>query len=440
MLAKLNQQYQRLLATKPSLYAEDLTKIYQDLEEQEIYYQGQVIPILYQPFFFSSAEIKQFTELGSRLSSILVKVIERYLEKPEFRSYFAFSPQLEELILVDPGYSALAPMLRADIFYYGLDDFKLCELNTDGSSGMVKSNVLEKLFLQSAAVEDLNEEFGYSFAYNELIQSWIDTLLKAYSEFDPHNTQPNIAIMDFDNLGMVSEFKYFQQALREAGYQSVIVDPRELEYRNDALYYQDLKIDLIYRRAVTPDLMERYSELDDLLAAYRQQAVCLVGSFRSHIIHNKVLFALLHDRQKTDFLSAADREFIEQHVPKTELLSDKRVTRKQLLNRQEELVLKPLDLYGAEGVYIGADLRKAEWRKIIDEIDFDDYLVQEFCPLPELELAVLDGKSLELQSYKYILGLFIYDFSFQGIYTRAGQQNVIASSTGCVTLPNLISY
>ncbi|MCK8816805.1 glutathionylspermidine synthase family protein [Natroniella sulfidigena] len=435
---RLFRVYQELLTADEARYAEDYQLLYHKLEDSAAYYQGAVIPFLYQPFFFTAKEIKQFKELTAQLTEILVKVVDRYLTDQEFRSYFGFSKELEELNLVDPGYDSYFPMARFDIFYHGPTDFKFCELNADGSSGMVKTNTLEEHFLDTVAVKTLAED--YQIEYCELVESWLDTLLDNYSQFGGQLEQPNIGIMDFEGYGMVSEFEYFQEVLEQKGYSVQIIDPRELSYDGDNLYKDDFRVDLIYRRAVTLDLMEHYQQIEDFLAAYRNQDVCVVGPLRSQIIHNKVIFSILHDEQKVHFLEQTEKEFIKQHIPLTfqyQPTNNKQVN--QVKKNQEDFVLKPLDLYGAQGVVIGKDVTEQEWQAKLDKIEPGTYLVQEYCSLPSQELAVfVDGK-LKFEPYKYILGLFLYNQEFKGIYTRAAQQDVIASATGCVTLPNFIS-
>ncbi|MGM0471202.1 MAG: circularly permuted type 2 ATP-grasp protein [Bacillota bacterium] len=438
MLDSVRNEYQKLLLNHPERYSKDLDAIYQRLDQEEIYYQGEVIPIAYQPLFFGREELAELKKVTVKLSSILTKVIEHYLHNPQFRSYFNFAPQLEELILADPGYSNPVPMARFDIFYYDRGDYKFCELNTDGSSGMVKSNTLEELFTQAQAINDLAKQESYQFTYCELLDSWIDTMLDNYNEFAPEDDDPTVAIIDFDNLGMVSEFKYFKNLLEVRGYQVVIVDPRELEYRAGKLYYQELVIDLIYRRAVTTDIMDHYFEVQDLLEAYCDQAVCIVGSFRSQIIHNKIIFALLHNKEQTDFLNDEERKFIKQYIPWTALVKGKQEELEYIKANQDTLVLKPLDAYGAQGVYIGCDLPQDKWQSAIEEVGEDRYLVQEFCPLPQIKVPRFSKSDLDFQLFNYTQGLFMYNLEFAGLYTRADKEHIIASSTGCLTLPNLI--
>jgi glutathionylspermidine synthase len=430
--------YKSIVQSDPELYYQDYQLLEEKLADSHAYYKGQVIPFLYQPFFFSNSGRQHFSWLIEQLSSILDKVIQRYISEPEFRSYFKFSSELEELILVEPGYEADFPMARFDIFAYDEQNIKFCEFNADGSSGMVKTNILDHHFLDSKAIKELQND--YQFDYFEMTTTWIDTILDCYQQFSDGDSNPNIAIMDFDNYGMVGEFKHFKDLLLNQGYNVKILDPRELEYRNNNLYSGNYKIDLIYRRAVTTDLMDHYQQLGDLWEAYRSQDVCLVGPIRSQIIHNKILFAILGDPEKVSFLTASEHEFIEQYIPTTELIEFTSSHQESIINRQEELVLKPLDDYGSNGVLVGQDVTTEEWscevQRIIEQEEM--YLTQQFCSLPEKELAQVEAGGVEFANYKFILGLFVYNQEFKGIYTRAAKQNVIASSTGCVTLANFI--
>ena len=418
-------------------YADDYQYLKEKLGATNAYYQGEVIPFLYQPFFFSKAEWANLQSLVDNLNRILDKVIDRYLEEPEFRNYFNFSEPLEELILTDPGYSCNLPMARFDIFYYPEKGVKFCELNTDGSSGMAKTNILERNFLQAEAVKKMKTE--YEVDYLEMVNSWIDKLLANYREFAGSKQSPNIAIMDFTGYGMNGEFKEFRQEMENRGLAVKIVDPRDLEYRAGKLYAEDFAIDLIYRRAVTTDLMDHYSEISDFLTAYREQAVCVVGSFRSQVVHNKLVFAILHDEDKVDFLTEQEKKFIKQTVPETaEVDPTDKEQLNYIKNNRKQLVLKPKDDYGSSGVVIGPDVSQQKWEAKLKGIEGDNYLVQEFLKLPSKQLVEFTSGKAQFREYKYILGLFSYNQQLAGIYTRADKQNVIASCTGCVTLPNFI--
>ena len=62
-------------------------------------------------------------------------------------------------------------------------------------------------------------------------------------------------------------------------------------------------MDAIYRRAVTSDIMKHYEEVGDFIAAVKDNAVCLIGDFRTQIAHNKILYKILHLPQTQAFFN-----------------------------------------------------------------------------------------------------------------------------------------
>ncbi len=435
----LISNYKQLIENNSKKYIDDYNKLYKSLEDSPAYFQGEVIPFLYQPLFFKEADIINFKRLTDNLAVILTKVIETYLLEESFRDEFNFSSRLEELIMIDPGYNDSFPMARFDIFYHPDGKSKFCEINTDGSSGMVKTNTLEKHFLDSEIIKDLSDK--YKFDYFELVNQWVDKLLEIYTQFSDRDDKPNIAIMDFRECAMISEFKHFKKIIKKRGYSVEIVDPRELSYKQGVLYSNnDFKIDLIYRRAVTTDIMSNYDQIQPLIQAYKNKDVCLIGSFRSQIIHDKLIFSILHSDICEEILTEREINFIKEHIPYTaevNKLNEKKFN--DLLNNHTKYVLKPRDSYGAKGVLIGKDYNLAEWRNKLDRIELDNYLVQEFCQTPKKDMTKFAGDKVRIDKYKYILGLFLYSKEFCGIYTRVGQENVIASVTGCYTVPNFLT-
>ena len=99
----------------------------------------------------------------------------------------------------------------------------------------------------------------------------------------------------------------FSKCLYKKGYNAIIADPRDLKYRDGKLYFEDYRIDLVYRRIVTFELIEKAHEIPDFIEAYRNKAFCCVGSIRSQIMHNKVIFKILHDEDTLKILSDKER-------------------------------------------------------------------------------------------------------------------------------------
>lgn len=435
---ELFDKYRVNVENRNILYSREYEGIAREVLNSTEKYKDDQIEFLYQPMFFSNKDIKLFKDLTSQMYGILNKVIEHYLIDEKFRGYFGFSPLLEKLILKDPGYSTAAPIGRFDIFYHHeTGSFQFCELNADGSAGMLEQQELARIFKQSSMIKDFEKD--YDVLDFELFDSWVSILQSKYIEFSKSDTKPQVAIVDWLGENPPAEFVEFQKAFERNGCKTIIVDPRWLDYRGGKLYYKDFRIDCIYRRAVTWEVIERAATVKPFLDAYLAGDVCVVGPFRSQIIHNKIVFALLHDEGKTPFLTDEEREFIKEHIPFTAILdkSNKELISSTVENKNS-LVLKPMDKYASKGVRIGKDCSTEEWVRIIKEEVQEEYIVQEFCRVPMLPMAFFNKEGIEFKKFKYIIGLYMYDGGLQGIYTRAATRNIIGGIEECFVVPGFV--
>ncbi|MFW5787449.1 MAG: circularly permuted type 2 ATP-grasp protein [Halanaerobiales bacterium] len=437
-------------------YEKDYLKIKRGVDNSTAIYHGKPVPFLYQPLLFDSKDRKRLSYALNKLNSILKKVTKRYLNDKSFHKYFHFPELMEKLILIDPGYEVEYPVARFDLFYNYNDNYKFCELNTDGSSAMNEVRVFQREFRDSLIYDFLADEVNKAYNINdkdplsgsELFYSLIDKILDNYRQYlknskgmsgdSQEKLTPNTAIMDFRGDGTVNEFEEFKKRFEEIGCKTVICDPRSLEYKGGKLYYEQMQIDLIYRRATTARLVEESSEIQDFIEAYENGDVCVVGGFRSQIPHNKIIFAVLHNREAVDFLTEEEYEFIKKHIPWTvEFKADDPQLRKKLIQNRKKYLLKPRDLFAGKGVYVGRDYDREEWDAIIDKIAGNqyNYLVQEFVNVPHRPMAFYEDGRLKIEEFNYIIGLFQYNQEIEGYYARGGRENVIAAAGESFTLP-----
>ncbi len=425
-------EYRQLLESDPDRFFADYQNIRRKLHESNAKYKGKIINFCYQPVFFDKSDIINFESICSMMMRIITKCTNEYIRNPSFREFFGYSRKMEELILIDPGYNYAAPVARLDIFYD--EDFKFCELNGDGTSAMNEANTLERIFMESEIIGELQKK--YKIRYHELFASWLQELLAIYREFGG-TKKPQIAIVDFLELGSTEEFDTFQAVFQNHGYKNVICDPREMIYKQGKLYFGELAIDLVYRRAVNQEVEKRLDEIPDFIQAYKDRAVCVVGPFRSQIMHNKIFFSILSDSEKVPFLNETERSFIDEHIPKTWQMID--APKQKVLTDKDCYLIKPQDLYGGKEVVCGLDCTEHKWQQIIQNAqEKRDYLLQEFCNFTEREIPVYENCKFIFGKYKTTLGLFCYRHKFSGLYSRISRHNVIAGVENSISLPSFV--
>jgi len=440
----LFDQFYNRVKKEPEKYYNDYLKIKEIIGKSSAIYRGEPVKFPYQAFFYSNEDLETLKNFCWRFIEIFKKVIKEYRRNPAFRKFFDFPELMEELILVDPGYQIEFPVARFDVFYSFDDKIKFCEINTDGSSAMNEVRVLGDAMARSLIIEDLSRDNHLSGF--ELFDSWLEALLLNYREFLEYiggssikkEQPPKIAIVDFKGEGTTSEFREFQQRFIKKGYDTIICDPRELEYRKGNLYFRHFKIDLIYRRATTIRLVEEAKDIQDFIEAYRDRAVCVVGGLVSQVIHNKVLFAILHDRKKVPFLYEEEYSLIKKHVPYTTILKEDRPFLEEVREYRENYLIKPPDGCAAKGVLAGRDYSLKKWDGILSEASNLDYLVQEYVDVPKMEMAGPGENGFCFEDYRYLTGLFLYNQELKGIYTRAGRKSIIGAAQESFTVPGYL--
>lgn len=436
---EISRDYINLIKSNPEAYIEDYRKIQGQVGNSTAIYKGQPVPFLYNPMFFSKEDMENFSDIGEAIIRIGNIVMDGYINNPEFRKKFKYSKDLEELILTDSGYDINYPIGRFDIFYKDKDNFKFCELNTDGSSAMNEDNTLARILLGSKACKDFSD--FYELEYFELIDSWVEKSLEIYKTWNGKDKidKPNIAILDFMESATSVEFQLFKESFERSGYRAIIADPVDLEFRDGKLYRGDYRIDMVYRRIVTFEAIERLDEIKDFIAAYKAGAFCSIGSFKSQLIHNKIIFKILHDEDSLNLLTKEDQDFVKNHIPYTREFIGGDEVFNHVVGNKDKYIMKPLDLNASRGVYVGRDLSQEEWESRLRDSFNSDYIYQEFVLPYRREFVVIEDDKIEVEDFGSIIGLFMYKERLEGLYTRIGKENIISGLSSYYTLPNVLA-
>ncbi len=406
-------------------YEKDYLALKTRVANSKALFRNEVVPYSYKPLFFTRDDVRVFEKLGKTILGIGDKIVKQYLKSEDFRRKFGFPKELEELILIDNGYNINVPICRIDIFY-DENDFKFCELNTDGSSAMLEDNSFAEITMDTLGVKNLENK--YKLSYYELIDSWVDESLRIYGTWDGDKKvdKPNVAILDFIESATTMEFMEFKKAYGKKGYNCEIVDPKNVQYRDGFLYDGDYRIDLVYRRLVTFEMMERFGEVKELVKAYKAKAFCSIGSFRSQLIHNKLIFKVLHDKDTLKLMSNEEVDFIKAHVPETGEFKGSYEIFEKVLKNKDNYIMKPSDMNVARGVFVGRDMDFKEWEENLKSAFDTDYIYQEFIEAYNRPFLMYDGE-FQIKDLNSVVGIFMYGEKFAGLYTRIGAENVITS-------------
>lgn len=421
----IGKRYIDIVKEDPEKYYEDYKKLLDKVAKSTAKYKGEPVPAIYQPFFVSEEDEETFKYISDMMMRISDKVTKAYVAISSFRNTFDFDNKMKQLLIHKPLLSTFVPMARYDIFYKSRDEFKFCELNTDGSSAMNEDNEVAPFMLELKAMKEMEKRYGYEFSYYELFDSWVDEFKELYKE-TTGKEDFNLAIVDIMESASHEEFEKFKKAFEKKGVKTIICDARDIKRKDGHIYCGDFRIDAVYRRLVTFEAVEHWDEIQDFIDGYLNDEFVMIGSFKSQVMHDKRIFIKLFEDRVKKFLSKDELEFIEKHVPYTAMLTSK--TFDEVLNNKNKYIIKPVDMNASKGVYVGKDHSKKEFEAILKKFVNTGYIYQEYIEPYKRDVILFDEKgNLEVKKLKSIVGLFIYNKKFKGLYTRYGEENIISS-------------
>lgn len=409
------------------------------IRESDIWVHGAPAPFPFVPYLFNARDMEFIEDCCHMAHGILCKVIRRFLDDPSYRPLFCFPPEIERLILSPCNYDQLLPMGRFDIFLDEDDhSYKFCEFNTDGAGAMSRDLMIATALQQTETWKTFASR--HKVERFELIDSWVEAFMRIYRT-DPLSQQfatPTVAVTDFRESGVFSDFDRFVAAFERAGIPARFVDIRDLRFTGDALVdgTDNTPIHAIYRRSVTSEIAQHPGECDDLVRAVEAEKVCLIGHFRTTVVHTKMVNVALFHPATRKMLTPEENAFVDAHVPRTYLLlsDSQEFNLNDIKADKDAWIIKPADDYASHGVYPGVDHSQDEWERIVDSHLDNGCIVQEFYPprrvdiiLPELPE---DGDPCKVESWQSMPGFYVYDGEPMGFYCRQGNEGVIAIDHG----------
>ncbi len=428
---KLEKKMSMAVLSEPGKYIDDFLRISKDVAGSKAIYKGEPVPFLYIPKIYASEDMTSFREALGQLFEIINRSIELYLTESYVSRLFNFDERLDSLIRLPHFYDINVPMGRFDLFYYSPGEFQFCELNTDGTSAMIEQEELARILITSRIMKKFSRQ--YSFSSFELFESWVDAVSKIYSQFTRNNEaigkakdRISVAIIDLLDRSSPVEFEEFAAAFRSKGYDCFIADPREIAIKNGFMAYKGKKIDIVYRRLVTRDLMERYEEIPGFIEGLYEGRTCVIGSIKTQIVHTKRYFEVLHNPLFRKYLTSGQISFIDRHIPLTKKLRFDEIAG-DYLDNQQEYIIKPVDYYASKGVYAGSAFSDSDWEDLLISKSREDYIIQKYAPPACIDNIVRNETGeFELKAFRSITGLFVYGQKLAGLYVRAGLTPVIS--------------
>ena len=374
----------------------------------------------------------------ARAASIIASAAERLanyaLLDDDLLAAIGLTERETQMARVDPGYSRLCVSSRLDAYLTG-SDFKFFEYNAETPAGVGDQMQLEEVLFGLAHMREFLSERKHwrPQPHARLLAALLDT----FREWSGAAERPRIAIIDWKGVSTESEFRILQDYFVAQGFETIIADPRALDFDGDRLRAGDFRIDIVYKRVVIHEFLERCDENHPLARAYERRRVCVVNSFRTKMAHKKNIFAILSDPAYEYLFTPEEVAIFHRHIPWTRRVARGQTTfagaSHDLINlirrERERFVLKPNDDYGGHGVFLGWETSPDDWEAALALALKRPYVVQERVRMNKQSITSFSDR-VHAEEVFIDFNPFLFNNEVEGALVRLSSSSLLNVTSG----------
>jgi hypothetical protein len=405
VLEQAIEHYHELLTDE--LAAECQVMLDAELRRRGLFFGDRALCTVLRPRFFTPDQYRFLRDRCAILLRAFDRVYQAAIGDAAVRRQFGLVDWEEDLMKADPGFSDPSPLSRIDAFYLPDDGvFHLTEYNAETPAGAAYADALADTFFALPVMGPFLRRFDVRPlpARHDVLHA----LLSAYAQWRERQgtgrggpKTPRIAILDWREVPTYNEFLLWVEYFRARGLEARIVDPRETELKGGRLMADGQPIDLIYKRVLISELVERGGRDHAVIRAVQSGAVCMVNPFRCKLLHKKASLAVLSDERNVGLFSDDERQAIDAHIPWTRVVTERKTRHEDqtvdlvsfIIEQRQRLVLKPNDAYGGAGIVLGWEVDGATWEASVRTALTEPFVVQERVPIPSESFpSVVDGR------------------------------------------------
>jgi len=386
------------------------------------------------PHIVLRSQYDEVVRAANTIAFAFEKLVDRALVDDELLATLDLTEREIKMARIDPGYPRLCVSSRLDS-YLSDSGFQFLEYNAETPAGVGDQMQLEKVLFGLTHLKELLDQ--RSHWRPEPHRRLLAALLAAYRDWGGEEAHPQIAIVDWKGVATESEFHVLQAYFSAEGVKTIIADPRELSYDNVNLKAGDFRIDIVYKRVVIHEFLERCNENHPLARAYADRRICMANSFRTKIAHKKASFAILSDSKYADLFTPEEIAVLNRHIPWTrrveQCMTDFEGAKHDLIEligqERERLVLKPNDDYGGHGVFIGWETTPEEWGRAINLALRRPYVVQQRVALKKIPITTFSDR-VRLEEMFVDFNPFLFHNETEGALIRLSNSSLLNVTSG----------
>jgi hypothetical protein len=287
-------------------------------------------------------------------------------------------------------------------FHLAEDGPRLIEINSNAGGAFLNAALARA---HRACCESFQQVFDPRDTLRQLDEVFVDMFRAEWRSQRGDAPLRSVLIVDDapEAQYLAPEFQMARALLAAHGLTAVVADPRELQWRDGALWHPALPagmpVDLIYNRLT--DFYLQDSGHEALQQAHLAGAAVVTPHPRTHALYadKRNLIALSDDAQLERWgVGAQERALLRRVVPATQRVTTDNA--ETLWAQRRQLFFKPAAGFGARAAYRGDKLTRRVWNEILA----GDYVAQATVQPSERLVRVGDETvrlKLDLRAYTY---------------------------------------
>jgi glutathionylspermidine synthase len=389
-----------------------------ELDRRGIYFGDGLLPTYPVPFFAPADALKRWIADSEALAAMVEEVSRAALEDPSLARALHLRPDARAWVEIDPGYPTISVLARPDaVFVDG--EVRYVEYNSDSPAMMAFSDHVAECLLELPYLRAHRARLRAE----RMLPQLFDTLMGCYRAYGGGEA-PTIAIVDWPGQKTRFEHARIREYFESRGCPSLICDPRALVRNGKRLEHDGRAIDLVYRRALFTELLDKHSEVEALVSAYRDGTVCMVNPLSSYLASSKTLLAFLYERWPRARGTCP--------VLPTRVLDAQRIA--ALTAKDEDVVLKKGESHGGLHVLLPGLTTPEQRRSALTEALHEPWVEQAYLHLPRLRFPTTAAPAAE-KFYNW--NPFLFGGRYAGAIARASDTELINITLGGGLLPTL---
>lgn len=436
LLQEAIQTYHDLLTD--AMAQDTQAQLTKQLRQHGLFFGDRPLCTVLRPRFFTPREYRFLRGRVRIILSAFDKAYRAAIADAEFQKQFCLEDWETELVKHDPGYRSPTPVSRLDAFFITTrDELRFTEYNAEVPAASAYNDAFTELFYGLPVMREFMRQYEVRGLPSR--HSVMHALLDAYHQWLGRREIPNIIILDWKEVPTYSEFRLFLAYFKSQGIECVIADPRETEYRNGKLYAGDFPVDVIYKRVLITELIERGGMDHPVVRAVLDNNVCMVNPFRCKLLYKKTSLSVLSDERNEHLFDAEELRAIAAHIPWTRTVEERHTTYEgqpidlipYIQKYRQQFVLKPSDEYGGKGIVLGWLASEEEWNETIQIALEHPYIVQERVEIPwEPYPSLVDGRTHLSNRMQDTAPFAFYGEYMDGCLTRLGTDPLLNVTAG----------